>query len=214
MGDQVTEISEVAIDASRMPRIPYLSYEEADAPTRKLWDEMSNTPDGEQSSVDNQHPLFLTLMRHPELMAVHTPFTLYVKDSTNLPLRDRELAIMRSAWLGGVDDQWVNHTLIGMECGLTAPEIERIAEGPDAQDWTADEAAVLRAVDELHHCCRIGDETWSKLAGRYDDAQLIEFLLLVGSYRALSYVQNSVGIRPVRGTSPNIPGNRFLFANG
>jgi hypothetical protein len=36
-------------------------------------------------------------------------------------------------------------------------------------------------------------------------------MLLVGNYRTLSYIQNSVGIRPVSGTSPNIPGNRFLF---
>jgi alkylhydroperoxidase family enzyme len=206
MGEQLTDIPEVAIDVSGMPRIRYLSYEEADEPTRKLWDEMTS-----QSEVDNQHPLFLTLMHHPELERVHSPFTLYLKDSTNLPLRDRELAIMRSAWLCGVDDQWVNHTLIGMDSGLTAAEIERIADGPNADGWTADEATVLRAVDELHLCCRIGVEVWSSLARRYDDAQMIEFLLLVGNYRALSYVQNSVGIRPVRGRTPNIPGHRFLF---
>jgi alkylhydroperoxidase family enzyme len=211
MGEHLTDIAEVTIDVSRMPRIPFLSYDEADEQTRELWDEMSRPADGSQPRVDNQHALFRTFMRHPELMRAHTPFVLYVKDSTNLPLRHRELAIMRSAWLCGVDDQWVNHTKIGLECGLTESEIARIPAGPDAPGWIAEEAAVLRAVDELHFACRVGDDTWSALARVYDEAQLIEFLLLVGNYRKLSYVQNSVGIRPVTGTSPNIPGNRFLF---
>ena len=71
---------------------------------------------------------------------------------------------------------------------------------------------MLRAVDELHYRCGVGDQTWEVLAGIYDERQLIELLLLVGNYRALSYIQNSIGIRPVRGKTPNIPGNRFLFA--
>ena len=74
--------------------------------------------------------------------------------------------------------------------------------------------APLRAVDELYACCRVGDDTWAALAAMYDTSQLLEFLLLVGNYRTLSYVQNSVGIRPVTGTTPNIPGNRFLFTEG
>ncbi|MDP9318291.1 MAG: carboxymuconolactone decarboxylase family protein [Actinomycetota bacterium] len=207
----LTDMPEAAIDVSRMPRIPYLSYDEADEPTRELWDEMGRPEAYGEHQVDNQHALFRTLIHHPELFEVNTPFVLYVKDSTNLPVRHRELAIMRSAWLCGCDDQWVNHTTIGMDGGLTEEEVERIAAGPDAPGWADDDDAVLRAVDELHRWCRIGDETWSALARLYDSRQLIEFLLLVGNYRMLSYVQNSVGIRPVTGTTPSVPGNRFLF---
>ena len=69
----------------------------------------------------------------------------------------------------------------------------------------------LRAVDELPYWCRVGDETCAALANMYNDAQLTELLVLVGNCRTLSYVQNSVGTRPVTGTSPNIPRNRFLF---
>jgi 4-carboxymuconolactone decarboxylase len=204
-------LHEVTVDLTKLPRIEPLSYGDADERSRQLWDEMRSRRESGQPGPDTEHVVFRTFMRHPDLMRVHSPFVQYVKDSTNLPVRQRELAILRSAWLTGADVQFVSHRKIGTDSGLTSDEVDRIPEGPDAPDWSGDDAAVLRAVDELHHWCRIGDDTWAALARQYDEHQLIEFLLLVGNYRALAYVQNSLGIRPVTGTSPNIPGNRFLF---
>jgi hypothetical protein len=201
----------VADDTSGMPRIPPLTYEECDDEQRRVWDDARQPrPDG-RPRRDTTALMFRTFVHHPALTTVHSPFVQYVKNSTNLPVRQRELAIMRSAWLGGVDDQYVNHTKIALECGLTQEELDRVPLGPDAPGWSVDDAVVLRGVDELHSWCRIGDDTWAALARQYDERQLIEFLLLVGNYRTLSYVQNSVGIRPVTGTTPNIPGNRFRF---
>jgi alkylhydroperoxidase family enzyme len=201
----------MAINATGMPRIEALSYDQAAGSTRELWDEMRAGRDGGRPGPDVEHPLFRTFMHHPDLFRVHSPFVQYLKNSTTLPVRHREIAILRSAWNCGVDDQWVNHTEIGLECGLSQADIDRIPEGAGAPDWSAEEATLLVAVDELHFSCRVGDDTWAALAQQYDKCQLIELLLLVGNYRTLGYVQNSVGIRPSTGTTPNIRGNRFLF---
>jgi 4-carboxymuconolactone decarboxylase len=211
MADQLTGVPEVDIDATRMPRVEPLSYDQADERTRALWDEIGRPPDDARPAPDKGHLVFRTFMNHPELFKAHSPFVQYVKNSTNLPERHREIAILRSAWLCGVDDQRVNHTKIGMDCGLTRDEVDRVPAGAEAPGWSAGDAAVLRAVDELHFWRRIGDDTGAALARQYDKRQLIELLLHVGNYRTLAYVQNSVGIRPVTGTNPNIAGNRFLF---
>jgi 4-carboxymuconolactone decarboxylase len=213
MSEQTSDVPEITVDTSRMPRIKPLSYEEADAAQRVAWEDAEGFVKQGKPRPDTGHPMFLTFAHHPDLNKVHSPFVQYVKNSTTLPVRHRELAVMRAAWLGGVDDQYVNHTLIALECGLTQDELDRVPAGADDPGWSPEDAAVLRAVDELHYHCRVGDETWAELASMYDARQLLEFLLLVGNYRALSYIQNSVGIRPVRGTTPNIPGNRFLFAS-
>jgi len=209
--DQHSTVPEVTVDVTKLPRVEAISYEDVDEPSRQLWDELRGRRQRGDSGPDTDHALFRTFMHHPDLHRVHLPFVQYVKNSPNLPVRHRELAILRSAWLGGVDDQFVNHIKIGMDAGLSRDEVDRIPSGPDWPGWSHQDASVLRAVDELHFCCRIGDDTWAALARQYNRRQLIEFLLLVGNYRTLSYVQNSVGIRPVTGTSPNIPGNRFLF---
>ena len=92
--------------------------------------------------------------------------------------------------------EWAQHVAIAGAAGLTDDEIRRVAAGPDAAGWSADDAAVLRAVDELHddHC--IGDATWTTLAARYDTEQLIEIPMLAGHYAMLAGVLNSLGVQP------------------
>jgi alkylhydroperoxidase family enzyme len=211
MTTHMIPVPEPTIDVTKLPRIKPLSYNTVDAETKRAWEEVRPPPGGPRHRPDTEHDFFRVRMHSPDLMRVQAPFVQYVKNSEVLPVRHRELAILRAAWLGGVDDQFVNHSKIGIESGLTRDEVERVPAGANASGWSVQDAAVLRAVDELHYWCRVGDETWAMLASHYDERQLVEFLVLVGNYRTLSYVQNSVGIRPVTGTSPNIPGNRFLF---
>jgi alkylhydroperoxidase family enzyme len=81
----------------------------------------------------------------------------------------------------------------------------RRTAGPGA-DWDAFEAALLRAADELHADSCIGDATWAVLAGHYDDAQLIELIMLVGRYHLVAMTVNTLGIP--RDTDPMLPARR------
>lgn len=195
--------SDVEMDADRLPRFGPMTYAQADDETKRVYREMNHP--------NQDNVIFGTFMRNPTLHQLHSPFVAYMKTSTCLPVRHREIAILRNAWRCGADYQWEMHTMIGRECGLTDEEIERVSRGPGAPGWTLEEAAVLQAVDELHDTCRVDDRTWDSLASQYDECQLVEFLVLVGNYRTIAYVMNGVGIRPPSGDSPNLPGNRFLF---
>ncbi len=202
MPDQVTEET---VDAKLLPRFGPISYADAGPRARQVYEELR------RPSPDNV--VLGTFMRNPDLTRVHSPFVSYMKNSTCLPVRHREIAILRSAWNCGADYQWEMHNQIGMECGLTQEEIDRIPAGAESPEWTTEELNVLRAVDELHSTCRVGDRTWAGLARQYDERQLVEFLVLVGNYRTIAYVMNGVGIPPPSGVSPDLPGNRFLFSS-
>src|SRR5438067_10948188 len=119
MGEQVVAVPEVKIDLTRMPRIPPLSYADADDKTKAVWDAMRHRPDDPRPGPDGDNVVFRTFMHNAELFKAHSPFVQHVKNGTAIPVRHRELAIMRSAWNCGADDQWVNHTKIGMDSGLT-----------------------------------------------------------------------------------------------
>src|SRR5262249_18048339 len=129
MGEQVVSGPDVTLNATTFPRIEPLSYDQADQPTRGLWDQMRQPRDNTQPRPDTEHALFKTFMHHPDLFRVHSPFVQYLKNSTTLPVRHREIAILRSAWNCGVDDQWVNHVKIGLESGLSEEDIDRIPAG-------------------------------------------------------------------------------------
>lgn len=145
--------------------------------------------------------IFATLARHPGLCRRWLPFGGKLL-AGKLPPRERELAILRTGWRCRAEYEWGQHVLIGRTAGLTDEEIGRIQAGPDAPGWDPFDAALLRAADELHDDSCVTDSTWATLAGRYDDRQLIELLMLVGQYHLVSFALNSLGVQ----REPGVPG--------
>lgn len=175
------------------PRIPPLRPEEHDEQTEELLG---------QASVPGIEPLhiFSTLVRHPGLFRKWLPFGGKLM-AGKIPLRDRELLILRTGWNCGSEYEWGQHIAFGRDAGLTDDEIERIKAGPDADGWDPFDAALLRAADELNrqHC--ISDATWEVIAARYDDRQMVEVPMLVGHYHLVAFTLNSLGVQ----REPGVP---------
>ena len=115
-----------------------------------------------------------------------------------LSRRDHELAALRAIHHCGSEFQRVEHSEFGRAAGITEIELVRL-DGDDAvgaHQWAANEAALLRAVDELAATRTISDATWSALASHYSPGQLVEIPYVVGQYTMLSMVANSLGIGP------------------
>jgi len=169
------------------PRITPLAPDERDERVQELLSSMA-IGGGELN-------IFATLARHPRLFKQWMRFggTLLLKGE--LPARDRELLILRTAWNCAADYEWGQHVRIGKDTGLTDEEIARLPGGADAAGWDAFDAVLIRAADELHHDARIGDDTWAALADRYDERQLIELCMLVGQYHLVAFTLNSLGVQ-------------------
>src|SRR5207244_3584443 len=89
------------------------------------------------------------LARHPELTRAYHGFNGHVLFASTLSPRDRELLILRVASVRQAEYEWAQHVVQAGDAGLTADEIARVAAGPDAAGWSALDAAMLTAVDEL-----------------------------------------------------------------
>jgi alkylhydroperoxidase family enzyme len=142
--------------------------------------------------------IFATLVRHPGLFRHWLPFGGKLL-AGKLPARQRELLILRTAWNCRSDYEWGQHVLIARAAGLEDTEIDRVAHGPDHEGWSPLDRTLLRAADELHRGSCISDETWSELAGGYDERQLIEVPMLVGHYHMVAYSLNSLGVQREEG---------------
>lgn len=145
------------------------------------------------------------LARHPALFAAHMGFAQQFMATPSLTPRDRELAVLRLAWISEAPFEWGGHVTIAKACGVSSEEIARVIEGPEAPGWTAHEAALLRATGELHGMSMIADATWETLSTGLDEAQLIEFIMLIGHYKTVAFYQNAL-----RFSLPE--GNEGLFA--
>lgn len=146
------------------------------------------------SAVTEIPEYFRTMIKHPAIFRCAMDMgTVIFKGQ--VPVRDRELAVLRIGWLSRAPYEWGEHVDIGKRCGVTAEEIERVTQGSAAPGWSEHDAAILRAVEELMSHHMISDTTWATLAKKFSEPQLIEFVTMVGQYVTTGYVQNSLRMR-------------------
>jgi len=137
---------------------------------------------------------FATAIRNTGLYAAWRPLAKYLNSSDQLTLRERELIVLRTAWLCQSEYEWGQHVLVARNGGLTDSEIERIRTSPDDEEWTTVERALLRLPAEFAADARVDPATWAELAARYDEAQLLELLLLVGHYFMIAFALSSIDV--------------------
>jgi 4-carboxymuconolactone decarboxylase len=135
-----------------------------------------------------------TLAHHPELTRAYHTFSGHVLFATTLSTRQRELLVLRVAAVRHAEYEWAQHVVLARDAGLSPEEIERVAEGPDADGWAPVDGALVAAVDELLADARIGDETWGALRGELDDQQLMDVVFTVGAYDVLAMAMRTFDV--------------------
>ena len=91
--------------------------------------------------------VFATLVANPKLFESWLPFCLYLLRCPEFSARQREMVILRTAWLCVAHYEWAHHVGFALEAGLSENEIRALSG--ETFDWTAEECALLDAVDEL-----------------------------------------------------------------
>jgi alkylhydroperoxidase family enzyme len=139
--------------------------------------------------------VYATMARDPQMYGHWIVFARHILRASRLPAREREMLICRTAWLSSGEYEWAAHVRIGKQNGLTDDEIHRLAIGPKAAGWPAQDAVVVRAVDELFYDGFISDSTWKPLTERFQTPQLMDLVFTVGAYKMLAMALNSFGMQ-------------------
>ena len=141
---------------------------------------------------DKLAPYVGIMIRHPGMFRCQMETGIEFFSRGAIPVAERELAILRSAWLSGAPYEWSEHVAIARKCGWAGDDVERVIIGSTAEGWTDHHRAILRGVEELHGDAMLSDATWAELAQSWDERQLIELPVLVGQYMLVAMVQNSL----------------------
>ncbi|HEY3951029.1 carboxymuconolactone decarboxylase family protein [Phenylobacterium sp.] len=139
--------------------------------------------------------IFRTLVRAPKALTRFNAWGGYVLSRRNdLPAREREIVILRTGFLCKSGYEWTQHHRIGLREGLAADEIERIKGGAGA-GWSAADAALIKASDELHADQFITDPTWAELGAHFTSKQCMDVVFTAGQYTQVSMILNSFGVQ-------------------
>ena len=143
--------------------------------------------------------LFRTLMHHPLLGDRMRPLGAAFLGRGTIPMRARELLILRTCARCGAEYEWGVHvTAFAEAAGLddaavkrtARREIEEIAEIAEADE----DALLLRFADEMHDTQTVSDALWEKLAARFTEAQRLEMIAIAGFYHLISFVVNGARV--------------------
>jgi len=152
--------------------------------------------------------LFRVLHRNPELASRMRVLGAGLLAHGKIPGLDREIVIARACALSGCAYEWGVHaaTFAGA-VGLSEEQIRATVTG-DPAPWSARQRTLIRAVDELHEHAAMSRETWEALAEHYDQAQLLEFVVLAGWYRTIGQLANSLELDEEPWATPFPAGNQ------
>ena len=146
-----------------------------------------------------------TLLHVPELVEGVMPYTNYLSEESTLTPRQRELLVLRTAWLFGNQPLWATHAPRAKSAGMAAPDLRRIAQGPDAPGWDPFEATLLRLADQLYRNSSVTGATWQALSASFDMFHLMDAVETVNHFIVLSLVYNSFGVQPDEGLADRLP---------
>lgn len=168
------------------PRIPNLPREEWTDAARAVFSFFGEPGAWENGSRTN---LQMVMAQHPPLGMAFNIFGKHLLLDSTLPIRPRELVVLRTSWHLKAGYEWHYHVGYALTAGMTMEEVAGIRDGPDGAIWDGKEAdrAVLSTVDELWEGSQVSDATWAALSRHFSRQQIMDLVFTIGNYVMLSW---------------------------
>lgn len=147
------------------------------------------TPSGEVLNI------FRTLAQNPRVLRRFSLLGGGLLTRGLLPDREREVVVLRVGWNCRSVYEFGQHTVIGEQAGLRPDEIAALTRPVDEHPWSDGDRALIALADDLCATDTVSDATWAALAGRWNQAELVELVVLAGFYRMVSGFLNATGVQ-------------------
>jgi 4-carboxymuconolactone decarboxylase len=138
--------------------------------------------------------IFATLAHHPRLLKRFNVLGGMFLAHGELPARERELVVLRTAWRAGSEYEWGQHVVIGARAGVTEAEIKAVTRPLAEGGWTGSDSVLLTFTDEVLDHIDVSEEIWKAAREHWSEAQIIELTMLVGFYRMVAGFLNAVRV--------------------
>ena len=165
-----------------MARLPYRTREEL--------------PPDQQDLLARPIALHRMLVNSPGAARAFQGLGHYIRHTSPLDPRLRELAILQVGWQARAPYEWSHHIRIGRDFGVTDADIHALIADSAGRPTTLDEPArlVLLAAREAAAGPGVSEPTFARLRALLTPECLIDLVVVIGFYCAVVRVLHSLGV--------------------
>jgi len=105
---------------------------------------------------------------------------------TTLSPKLRELTIMRIAKLCDCEYEWVQHTPVALQSGVSRAQLDAIGSWKESNNFDEEERVILQYVDEVAQNVKVADATFEALNKYLNEQHIVEITLAIGWWGMLA----------------------------
>ncbi|MGV0791476.1 carboxymuconolactone decarboxylase family protein [Mycolicibacterium sp. XJ1819] len=171
------------LDASQ-PRLPLLDNETAAAAADKI-------------GIDAKYltqPIWTMLLARPKFAKALYGVLTDLLFRNRLPVRLRELLIMRIGWATAAEFEWAQHWQIGNRAGVDPEDLLGVRDWRSTDRFDPADRAALAAADEIVEDGELSDACWAGLREHFDEPELLELVAVLATWHYVSVLVRTLRI--------------------
>ena len=137
---------------------------------------------------------FIALLHNPELAGHVQKLGEHLRWKGKLPPKLKELAVLVTARRWTCQHEWVMHSRLALEGGLSPQIVEAIRQGTEPSGMSEEEKAVYAFSRETHAGGRASDAAFAAIEKRFGLDGALELIALNGYYTMMAMVLNNAGL--------------------
>lgn len=171
-------------------RMPQIAPEDFSDEAREMFARWTQGPFKDA----DKNPVLKTFIHAPKLADLFSQLNLHLLLTNSVPVRQRQIAIMRTAWLTKATYMWSSHLRTSAGFGLEPELYAPLQVGAEDPYFTDFERTIIRATEDLVSDRKIGDANWAALSAEWSHEQMLDFMFTVGAYVLVAGVMRSTGV--------------------
>jgi 4-carboxymuconolactone decarboxylase len=144
-------------------------------------------------------------LRSPELAKRNVSFGTFIWGRTSLERRLIELAIIITGRFWEANVEWVSHSRMALEFGVTQEVIDAVFEKRRPEKAMDDELVVYDVCKSLHETHQLPLELYQKAVGLFGERGLVEIIATIGYYTLVAMTLNAFDVGLEEGIKAPFP---------
>jgi 4-carboxymuconolactone decarboxylase len=141
--------------------------------------------------------IYRMILHSPTVADAWLNFNSAVRYQTEIDGQSRELAVMRTAILNGVDYILRAHThTYALQEGLTPAQVDALADWGSSTLFSEKQRTLLAYVDAMTRDIEVPDSVFTDVRKHYSERQTVELTMLIGCYNMHTRVLKALKVDP------------------